>query len=137
MKKFINNADDVVEEMTRGIAKAYPDKLEKLDYGAILCKKQRKRGKVALVSGGGSGHEPAHAGFVGEGMLDAAASGAVFTPGYPVPFSEEPAPPAPQTRDFLPPSGNSKDSDERSESIPADTLCKRQPFPSGFFSSSL
>ncbi len=79
MKKFINNADDVVEEMTRGIAKAYPDKLEKLDYGAILCRKQRKRGKVALVSGGGSGHEPAHAGFVGEGMLDAAASGAVFT----------------------------------------------------------
>lgn len=79
MKKFINRVEDVENEMTLGLAKAFPDRLEKLDYGTIICRKHRKTGKVALVSGGGSGHEPAHAGFVGEGMLDAAAAGTVFT----------------------------------------------------------
>ncbi|MQN01077.1 MAG: dihydroxyacetone kinase subunit DhaK [Lachnospiraceae bacterium] len=80
MKKFINKVEDVEEEMTEGLAKAYPDQLEKLDYGTIICRKNKKANdKVALVSGGGSGHEPAHAGFVGEGMLDAAVAGTVYT----------------------------------------------------------
>ncbi|MEE8836025.1 MAG: dihydroxyacetone kinase subunit DhaK [Eubacteriales bacterium] len=79
MKKFINKVEDVEEEMTKGLVKAYPDKLEKLDYGTIVCRKNKKTDKVALVSGGGSGHEPAHAGFVGEGMLDAAVAGTVYT----------------------------------------------------------
>lgn len=79
MKKFINNVEDVETEMIQGLVKAYPDKLEKLDYGTIVCRKNKKTDKVALVSGGGSGHEPAHGGFVGEGMLDAAVAGTVFT----------------------------------------------------------
>ncbi|MGI6116907.1 MAG: dihydroxyacetone kinase subunit DhaK [Bilifractor sp.] len=79
MKKFINAVEDVENEMIQGLVKAFPDQLEKLDYGTIVCRKHRKTGKVALVSGGGSGHEPAHGGFVGEGMLDAAVSGTVYT----------------------------------------------------------
>lgn len=79
MKKFINKVEDVENEMTMGLAKAFPDKLEKLDYGTIIVRKNKKTDKVALVSGGGSGHEPAHAGFVGEGMLDAAVAGTVYT----------------------------------------------------------
>ncbi|MEE8885346.1 MAG: dihydroxyacetone kinase subunit DhaK [Eubacteriales bacterium] len=79
MKKFINKVEDVENEMTMGLVKAYPDKLKKLDCGTIVCRKNKKEGKVAVVSGGGSGHEPAHAGFVGEGMLDAAVAGTVYT----------------------------------------------------------
>lgn len=79
MKKFINAVEAVEDEMTLGLIKAYPDKLAKLDCGNVVVRKNKKEGKVALVSGGGSGHEPAHAGFVGEGMLDAAVCGAVFT----------------------------------------------------------
>lgn len=58
---------------------ATPDKLKKLDDYNIVVRKDKKEGKVALVSGGGSGHEPAHAGYVGAGMLDAAVAGDVFT----------------------------------------------------------
>ncbi|BEU86902.1 dihydroxyacetone kinase subunit DhaK [Selenomonas sp. TAMA-11512] len=79
MKKFINRPESVEREMTEGLVKAYPQKLEKLPEGNIVVRKHRKKGKVALVSGGGSGHEPAHAGYVGEGMLDAAVAGPVFT----------------------------------------------------------
>lgn len=53
--------------------------LRKLDYGTIVVRANKKEGKVALVSGGGSGHEPAHAGYVGAGMLDGAVAGTVFT----------------------------------------------------------
>lgn len=53
--------------------------LRKLDYGTIVVRADKKEGKVALVSGGGSGHEPAHAGYVGTGMLDGAVAGTVFT----------------------------------------------------------
>ena len=53
--------------------------MRKLDCGNVVVRANRKEGKVALISGGGSGHEPAHGGYVGEGMLDAAVSGAVFT----------------------------------------------------------
>ena len=65
--------------MIQGMVKAYPGYLRKLDCGNVVVRAHKKEGKVALISGGGSGHEPAHGGYVGEGMLDAAVSGAVFT----------------------------------------------------------
>ncbi len=78
-KKLVNNPDNVVEEMVEGIVMADPDKLEKIDDYNIVIRKSSPNEKVALVSGGGSGHEPTHAGYVGEGMLDGAIAGDVFT----------------------------------------------------------
>ena len=79
MKKLINRPEDVVAEELRGIAAAHPD--VRVNYGPnyIVRADAPVRGKVALVSGGGSGHEPMHGGFVGMGMLDAACPGEVFT----------------------------------------------------------
>jgi dihydroxyacetone kinase-like protein len=65
--------------MIEGMIKAYPDQLRKLDCGNVVVRVHKKENKVALVSGGGSGHEPAHGGFVGTGMLDCAVAGPVFT----------------------------------------------------------
>lgn len=79
MKKFINAVDLVEDQMVQGMVKAYPQYLRKLDCGNVVVRSNKKEGKVALISGGGSGHEPAHSGYVGEGMLDAAVAGAVFT----------------------------------------------------------
>ena len=79
MKKFINQVENVEQEMLAGIAKAHPNHLKKLPDYTVLVRSEKKEGKVALISGGGSGHEPAHGGFVGKGMLDAAVAGAVFT----------------------------------------------------------
>ena len=79
MKKLINEVENVEQEMIQGLVKSRPQKLEKLEAGNIVVRKTRKQGKVALVSGGGSGHAPAHGGYVGEGMLDAAVAGPVFT----------------------------------------------------------
>lgn len=79
MKKVINNPDYVVEEMLEGMLYAYPQYLSKVENANVLVKKEMKTDKVALVSGGGSGHEPSHGGFVGYGMLDGAVAGAVFT----------------------------------------------------------
>lgn len=79
MKKIINDVENVEQEMIEGLVKSRPQKLEKLEVGNIVVRKERKQGKVALVSGGGSGHEPAHGGYVGRGMLDAAVAGPVFT----------------------------------------------------------
>ncbi len=79
MKKFINAVDKVEDQMIRGMVKAYPQYVRKLDCGNVVVRSHKKEGKVALISGGGSGHEPAHGGYVGEGMLDAAVAGAVFT----------------------------------------------------------
>ena len=79
MKKFINQVEKVEEQMVSGLAKAYPSYLRKLDGMNVVLRAHKKEGKVALISGGGSGHEPAHGGYVGEGMLDAAVAGAVFT----------------------------------------------------------
>jgi phosphoenolpyruvate---glycerone phosphotransferase subunit DhaK len=80
MKKFINAAEDVVQESLAGLGAAHPD-LVRIDAEnqLVLRKDAPVAGKVALVSGGGSGHEPLHGGFVGKGMLDAACPGAVFT----------------------------------------------------------
>ena len=80
MKKVINDPKEVVNEMLEGIASAYPDLLRTVpENKAILRKDAPVKGKVALISGGGSGHEPAHGGYVGRGMLDAALAGSVFT----------------------------------------------------------
>lgn len=80
MKKLINNPNNVLDDMLKGIVYAHGDHLRKLDGFDVLVRKNSPiNGKVALVSGGGSGHEPAHAGYLGEGMLDGAVCGAVFT----------------------------------------------------------
>ncbi|MBV7363071.1 dihydroxyacetone kinase subunit DhaK [Actinomycetaceae bacterium TAE3-ERU4] len=79
MKKLINDPEEVVTESLRGMALAHPDLLEiDLEHHNVY-RAEKKEGKVALLSGGGSGHEPLHGGFVGPGMLDAACCGAVFT----------------------------------------------------------
>ncbi len=77
MKKIINQPETVVIEMCNGIAAAHPE-IELLRKYKVLKKKTINQEKVTLISGGGSGHEPAHAGFVGKGMLDAAVCGDVF-----------------------------------------------------------
>ncbi len=79
MKKIINNPADVVDEMLDGMAYAYPQYVRRLNGLNVLVRANAPTPKVAIVSGGGSGHEPAHGGFVGRGMLDAAVAGTVFT----------------------------------------------------------
>jgi dihydroxyacetone kinase-like protein len=80
MKKLINNPDEVVREALQGMALAHPDQIRvHYDPNYIVRADAPVRGKVGVVSGGGSGHEPMHGGFVGYGMLDAACPGAVFT----------------------------------------------------------
>ncbi|MGI6192879.1 MAG: dihydroxyacetone kinase subunit DhaK [Christensenellales bacterium] len=78
MKKLINNPEHVVDEMLNGIVKAHPEYVKRLPGLEVLVR-ANKGDKVALVSGGGSGHEPSHGGLVGTGMLDGAVAGAVFT----------------------------------------------------------
>jgi dihydroxyacetone kinase-like protein len=80
MKKLINNPEDVVKEELEGVALAHPD-LVKVHFNPnfVVRADAPVRGKVGIMSGGGSGHEPMHGGFVGLGMLDAACPGAVFT----------------------------------------------------------
>lgn len=80
MKKFINDPADVVVDALRGMALAHPDRLRvDLEQRVVLRAGGAVPGKVGVVSGGGSGHEPLHSGFVGAGMLDAACCGEVFT----------------------------------------------------------
>ncbi len=77
MKKIINSPDTLVAEMCNGIALAHPE-VEYMQKYNVIKKKAINKNKVTLISGGGSGHEPAHAGFVGKGMLDAAVCGNIF-----------------------------------------------------------
>ncbi|WP_367176291.1 dihydroxyacetone kinase subunit DhaK [Haloarcula rubripromontorii] len=80
MKNLINDAETVVEEMLDGMVAAYPDTVRRLPDTQVLVRDGAPvDDKVAVVSGGGSGHEPTHAGYLGEGMLDGAAAGEVFT----------------------------------------------------------
>lgn len=79
MKKIFNQPTDVVTEMLDGLAYVHNDLVHRVEGFDIIARNEEKSGKVALISGGGSGHEPSHAGFVGEGMLSAAVCGAVFT----------------------------------------------------------
>src|SRR5258706_7499910 len=80
MKKLINKAEDVVKEALEGMAAAHSDLLRvDVEQQLIVRKDAPVVGKVGVISGGGSGHEPMHGGFVGRGMLDAACPGEVFT----------------------------------------------------------
>ncbi|MEA3440609.1 MAG: dihydroxyacetone kinase subunit DhaK [Chloroflexota bacterium] len=80
MKKFINDPEMVVKEELEGVALAHPDLVKvHFDPNFVYRADAPVKGKVGLLSGGGSGHEPMHGGFVGYGMLDAACPGAVFT----------------------------------------------------------
>jgi len=80
MKKFINHIDDVLDDSLRGFARAHDNLIGlNADPRYVFRKTGPKPGKVALISGGGAGHEPLHAGFVGTGMLDAACPGQIFT----------------------------------------------------------
>ena len=79
MKKIINNPDQIVDEMLDGLVFAYDSLVERIPETMVIHRKAEQKNKVGLVSGGGSGHEPSHAGFVGKGMLSAAVAGQVFT----------------------------------------------------------
>jgi dihydroxyacetone kinase-like protein len=91
MKKFVNDPTEYVSEMLDGLVSAHPDRVQPLEGTDVVVRTDAPvEGKVGVVTGGGSGHEPMHAGYVGEGMLDGAAAGAVFT-----------SPPATDMRDML------------------------------------
>ncbi|MCU9998571.1 dihydroxyacetone kinase subunit DhaK [[Pasteurella] aerogenes] len=79
MKKLINSVETVLNEQLQGLAKSHPNLILNTDPVYVRRADTPISGKVALISGGGSGHEPMHAGFVGKGMLDAACPGAIFT----------------------------------------------------------
>ena len=80
MKKLINEPEAVVDQMLEGMVAAHPDYVRRLEGTNVLVRADAPiEGKVGVVSGGGSGHEPTHAGYLGEGMLDGAAAGEVFT----------------------------------------------------------
>ena len=79
MKKIINKPENIVTEMLDGLAYVHNDLVHRVEGFDIIARNEQVAGQVGLISGGGSGHEPAHAGFVGDGMLSAAIAGAVFT----------------------------------------------------------
>ncbi len=84
MKKFVNNPDDLVQELIEGFALAQPDKVKLEGSNLVVRATPKSQDKVALVTLGGSGHEPALSGFVGEGMLDISVPGEIFAaPGPP------------------------------------------------------
>lgn len=78
MKKIINKPEDVVSQTLQGLAKANPQLIYTSEV-EVISRREKTVGKVGVVSGGGSGHEPAHAGYVGKGMLDAAVAGNMFS----------------------------------------------------------
>jgi dihydroxyacetone kinase-like protein len=86
VKKLINAADDVVKESLLGVAAAHPELRIDHEHRLVIRGDAPRSGKVGLISGGGSGHEPLHGGFVGLGMLDAAVCGEVFTSPTPEPI---------------------------------------------------
>ncbi len=79
MKKLINAVDSVLEESLSGFARAHSDIIQFNQQPQFVSRKNKSENKVALISGGGAGHEPLHTGLVGKGMLDAACPGQVFT----------------------------------------------------------
>jgi len=79
MKKLINTPDRLVDEELAGMARAHADLIRIEEPNIVVRRDAPRHGKVGIISGGGSGHEPMHGGFVGLGMLDAACPGAVFT----------------------------------------------------------
>jgi dihydroxyacetone kinase-like protein len=86
VKKLINSTDDVVKESLLGVAAAHPELRIDHEHRLVIRGDSPVSGKVGLISGGGSGHEPLHGGFVGLGMLDAAVCGEVFTSPTPDPI---------------------------------------------------
>ncbi|MDO4909565.1 MAG: dihydroxyacetone kinase subunit DhaK [Corynebacterium sp.] len=89
MKKLINDVEKVAAEAMEGLALAHPDLIENHPAEGFLSRAagiKKEAGKVGIISGGGSGHEPLHAGFIGTGMLDAAVPGPVFTSPTPDPI---------------------------------------------------
>lgn len=78
INKFINDSDDIIDEMVSGYAKAYPDKIKKLKDTNVLSRVKQTPGKVGIIIGNGSGHEPACLGFVGENFLDCNVYGGLF-----------------------------------------------------------
>src|SRR2546430_13779517 len=78
MKKFLNTPETVLSDALRGLAAAHPELRVDLDRRIITRAELPRAGKVGLVSGGGSGHEPLHGGFVGHGMLGAAGPGGIL-----------------------------------------------------------
>src|SRR5699024_3166572 len=80
MKKILNDPNQAVNDMLKGFTAAFPAEVTQRPETTVITKKEAPiKDKVGIVSGGGSGHEPAHAGYVGKGMLDAAVAGEVFT----------------------------------------------------------
>jgi dihydroxyacetone kinase-like protein len=79
MKKFVNDVDSLLHESLQGLAAAHADLLQLHLEPTYVARKERAKNKVALISGGGAGHEPLHCGLIGRGMLDAACPGQVFT----------------------------------------------------------
>ena len=79
MKKFINDVENVEKEMWQGLLKAYPDKIKGIECEGVLVRKEKDSNKVAVISGGGSGHEPSFGGYIGKGMLDAVVCGSIYT----------------------------------------------------------
>lgn len=79
MKKFVNDVEQLLQESLRGLAAAHADLLALHLEPTFVTRKRQPGAKVALISGGGAGHEPLHCGFIGTGMLDAACPGQVFT----------------------------------------------------------
>lgn len=80
MTRMINKQKDIVSQVLNGVTYIYKDRLTRIPKTGIVLKKKLVKNKVALISGGGSGHEPAHFGYIGNGMLDGTISGPVFTP---------------------------------------------------------
>src|SRR5215203_102432 len=93
MKKLINDPRDVVREALAGFAAAHAEPLRvSFDPMYVVRADAPVTGKVGIISGGGSGHEPMHGGYVGQGMLDAACPGQVFTSPSPTRWNRLPAP---------------------------------------------
>jgi len=84
MKKFINRSEDLVSELLEGLVLSHPETLQLVGHNLIARRNRKARGKVEVVTLGGSGHEPGLSGFVGEGMLDVSVAGGIFAaPGAP------------------------------------------------------
>ena len=79
MKKILNSVDTLVTEMCQGMVSTHPDLITFNSKYKIIERKHLNKDKVSLITGGGSGHEPCHAGYVGKGMLDAVACGEIFS----------------------------------------------------------
>ena len=79
MKKIINEPNNYIDDMINGLVANEPAKLQRIKGFDVIVRKNINKNTVALISGGGAGHEPVHGGFVGKGMLDATIVGPVFT----------------------------------------------------------